>query len=182
MRLPPVLALLGMLALAACNGGVVSTGDVSDSLKTVYPLTEGVYTMVGSDGGAGEIRKGDDGLYRLRDAGSGKDDPLVFRVLAMPELPPTRYLVQLMDPDKGTDSVGYLYYFLIVTPEQITVLTPARYELEDAHLSEDLKQLIEVHDSDEVHVIDPKKTLDVLNMLAANRTAYEVQLQLVRKQ
>jgi hypothetical protein len=181
MRFRLVLALLGALSLAACNGGIVSEGDVSDTLRAVYPLTEGVYTMAGSDGGAGEISKGDDGLYRLRDAGSSKDDPLVFRVLEMPGLPPTRYLVQLLDPDSGTEP-GYLYYFLIATPEQITVLTPARYDLEEARLSEELKPLVEVHDTDEIHVIDPKKTLDVLNMLAADHTAYEVQLQLIRKQ
>ncbi len=175
-----VLTVLAGLALAACTGGVTSTRDVSGDLKVVTPLQLGTYEVIPSDKGAKVVisRHGKD--YRIANP-SGSEAPLTFRLLSMPELPRSRYLIQVDDPDKKTGEMTYRYYFAIVGDDQFVVLTPSKYDLEDAHLDEKLKPLIAVKGGDEVHVPDARNTLAVLRLLAAGNIDQEVILQFARR-
>ena len=106
-----VTALAG-LALAACTGGVISPRNVSGDLKVVTPIRDGTYEIIPSDNGATVriARHGTD--YRM--ISTSPESPLTFRVLAMPELPRSRYLIQVDDPDKKTGKLTYHYYFAII--------------------------------------------------------------------
>ena len=110
-----------------------------------------------------------------------KDPPISFRMLAMPELPPTRFVAQLIDPDAKTGKLSYHYYFTIVAGDQILVLSPSKYSLEPDHLYEALKPLVTVHDKDEIQVPDVADTLPVLRMLTGQETELELVMQLVLK-
>ncbi len=173
------LTALAGLALAACTGGVTSPQDVSGDLKIVTPLHEGTYQVIPSDNDAqvAITRHGED--YRMNNP-TGGDKPLTFRVLAMPELPRSRYLVQVDDPDEKTGKLTYHYYFAIIGTDQFVVLTPSKYDLEDAHLGAELKKLIEVKGGDEVHVPDAGNTLAALKLLTADTIAQDVILQFAR--
>ncbi len=171
---------LAALALAACTGGITSPGDVARALTVVTPIQAGTYDIIPSDKEAkvAITRHGKD--YRLADpAGSGK--PLTFRVLAMPDLARTRYLIQADDPDKKTGKLTYHYYFAIIGADQIVVLTPSRHDLEQANLSDEMKALIEVKGGDEVFVKSAGDTLAALKRLISEKFDLEVIMQLARR-
>lgn len=174
-----VTALAG-LALAACTGGVISPRNVSGDLKVVTPIRDGTYEIIPSDNEATVriARHGTD--YRMSNAAS-MESPVVFRVLAMPELPRSRYLIQVDDPDKKTGKLTYHYYFVIIGADQIVVLTPSRHDLEAANLDTNLKPLVTVEGGDEVVPRDPKDTLSVLKLLATEPVASEVIMQFARR-
>jgi hypothetical protein len=178
MRLPALFAILCSLLVSGCVGGVKSTKDVSAGLTPASPIREGSYVMIGSDDGVALLSQEPDGSYRFRNPKDDKEG-LSFRVLSMPELPATRYLVQAIDEENADGTKEYRYYFMIAAGDQIIVLTPSKYELEEAHLSDALKPLVEIRDNDEVIVSDAENTLDVLKALT--KSDVEVIMQLVRQ-
>ncbi len=180
MRLTAALVVIALLPLAGCFHGVTSTADLSHALKAVTPFKEGTYAVVPSKSGGHLLIERDGNGYRMSNPAS-QDPPLPFRVLSMPELPATRFLVQVPDHDKKTGKTSYHYYFTIMAGDQILVLSPSKYALESGHLDDALKPLIEVQSIDEIHVPDAANTLAVLRRIIAKDIDLELVMQLVRQ-
>ena len=174
-----LLTLLAALMLAACTGGITSPRDVSDALKVVTPIQEGTYDILPSDKDE-KVRITRDGSDYRMSSPDGTGQPFTFRVLAMPELPRTRYLIQLDNPDQKTGEMTYHYYFAIIGADQIVVLTPSKHDLEDANLADELKPLVAVTGGDEVHVKSPGNTLPTLMLFVTKKVDLEVIMQLAR--
>lgn len=186
-RLWIVLLLIPLIVLSGCQPGsrfdVASDGDIGEHVPEVFPLAPGKYRHGGADPDSEEMTYvlGRDATgYWLSDAREPTltDQSLRFRMFAFSDLSEhaleKTYVVQI--ETRGGES-KYSYYFAMVSDDLVTVLTPARADVQT--LAENAEDLVSVHYGTDMVVNNSADTLTVIKYITQGMLRLEVMLQFV---